>query len=238
MFRRIYALLTLILFFACNCRAAELKDPRIVPITAAELKTAIRHTPLTSNKHTRLISRAIVSGLARLSYAEYNTLWVSNQENGSTNLWRGMAAMTTWSWYMGKPKGTTKERFPEELFGIARDSLAKAYKLMPLSATANMEYGFFLWQYDYQGAKGLALLKEAKQLAYTDPRAHVYLALVYSNKTGNYYNLGLAKDELQIALKLDNSYATAHSLLSDVYRYMGQKQLAQQEEKKYLSLLP
>jgi len=236
MLRRIYILLMLVLVGAYNCRAAELKDQRLALINARELLFAIHQTPLASALHVRLLSRASNSGLVSSAYSEYSLIWRSHLDDPNANLWRGMAALAFWS--TKKSLAPKKANLPENPFEVARTCLAKAYQLMPSSSIANMEYGFFLWQYDNQESKGLALLQRAKQIAFTDPRVHAYLALVYCNRTGNSYNLSTAKDELQIALKIDNSYAFAHRLLSSIYRWSGQRQLSQLEEKKYLSLIP
>lgn len=235
--RYIYCLLVLVLTGTGICRA-DVKDPRFAPISSQELQLAIHQTPLTSPLHIRLLSRAQNSGLASLAYKQYSILWQSHPDSPNANLWRGIAALTSWS--MQKYLAPKNGDLSEDPFKVARTSLAKAYQMMPSSATANTEYGFFLWQYDYQESKGLDLLKRAKQIAYTDPRVHATLALVYCNpdKRNHSRNLFLARDELQVALKLDNSYAFAHQLLSSVYSQMGQKQLSQVEEKKYLSLIP
>ena len=235
MLRRICVLLILTLAGACSCQA-DVKDPRLAPISAKDLQVAIRQTPLTSAAHVKLLSRSKSSGLADLAYKEYSILWRSRPSNPSANLWRGMAALALWR--TQKFVAPVEKDLSQNPFNIARSSLSKAYQLRPLSPIANMEYGFFLWQYDNQESKGLELLQKAKRIAFTDPRIHAYLALVCANPSIKSRNLILARDELLIALKLDNSYAFAHDLLSSVYRRLGQKQLSQLEEKKYLSLIP
>ena len=235
MLHRICVLLMLTLASTCGS-SANVKDPRLVPISAKDLQIAIRQTPLTSAAHVKFLSRAKSSGLADLAYKEYSTLRRSYPNNPNANLWRGMAALALWR--TQKFVAPVEKDLSQNPFNIARSSLSKAYQLRPLSPIANMEYGFFLWQYGNQESKGLELLQKAKRMAFTDPRIHAYLALVYANPSTKSRNLILARDELLIALKLDKSYAFAHDLLSSVYRRLGQKQLSELERKKYLSLVP
>lgn len=233
---KLYFALIATFFTTCIC-AAQQKDARLLPIKEQQLKQLVQRTPIVSSEHLILLSRARSSRLTGFAYEQYTLLWKNRSKNAHTNLWRGISAPMYWR---HSKSATPQKRASrsEDIFIVARACLAKAVELQPNSATANMEYGFFLWQYGNRVDEGLALLRKAALLAPRDPRAHTFLGLVYSNPTGNAYNLQKAEKALKTAIRLDASYAFPHELLASIYRRQGRHQEAQREMQAYRSLLP
>lgn len=235
----------LIIFFCLTsttfCHAAKRKDPRLLPISKPQLQRLIQKTPLRSPEHLRLISRSGNSGLAQAAYLQYNALW-KKSNNAETNFLRGLAAQRYMN-FLNDPfkKPANLQAFlkqSNELHAITRSSLAQAVKLQPKSPTANVAYGFFLWQYDSRMADGLALVQNGVSLNPKSAGARATLGSIYANSSGNAYNPKKAEQELQKAIALDPSYAFPHWGLMALAVEMKEYQKAQREMSAFLKLAP
>ncbi len=237
--RAMSAVIILLLTTALPGNTSALKDVRRQPITRAELTREIRQTPLDSPTQLRDLLRASHSGLLDVAYALYTQTWQAKQQDASANLLRGVAAELYWDASMDPTRrrhyGLNTSR--QDLFAVAQDCLRQA-AAAPHSAEADMEWGYFLWQFGDQEAQGLALLEKAVVLQPSSPRVHATLGLVYSNQSGNAYSLSKATTELVRAAQLDPSYAYPHILLSGIYALEGETAMADKQRRIYLSLLP
>lgn len=234
MILRIHLVLLAIISLALAGKAAQ-PDRRLMPIQPRELQKSVRQLPLNSSEHVVLLSRARSSNLEKLAYHEYTTVWKTKPQDANANLFRGMSALMFWRSGLFSPKPTRRDT---TVFQVARSCLQKAVTLRPRSSLANMEYGFFLWQFGNDMPNGLSLLNKAVLIAPEDARSHIYLGLVYSNPSGNAYDMQKAEKEVQMAIRLDPTYAFPHDLLSGIYTRLGRKSEAQIESQKYQSLLP
>lgn len=231
-------LLTL-LFCVCGY-AAENKDPRLVVISQKDLRQLIRRTPINSPKHAVITARSRASHLEEVAYEEYTSIWRKTPDNAFANLRRGIAALNYSDRIGFVERGKAGLTLQQEaaLSVTVRSCLAKAAQLQPNSAPANVAYGFFLWQYDNKMDEGLALLRETAAFAPKDARVHANLGNIYSNKSGNAYNLGKAEEELRTAVRLDRTYAYPLSLLISLYTNEERYKDAQWAMKAYLKLSP
>lgn len=218
-------------------QAAPKSDPRFKSITAKELKQRIQETPISSPQHALLTARGRSAKLQKLVYEQYTLVWKKKLNDGHANLRRGIAAQNYWEHI----RHTTKTRLPAtfyELHGVIRGCLSKAVELMPNSPSANVAYGFFLWQWDNQMNSGLALLKKAVTLDAKDARAHANLGNVYANRSGNAYDPRKAEEELRLATQLDSTYAYPYWLMVSLYVNTKRYKDAEQALHRYLSLTP
>jgi tetratricopeptide (TPR) repeat protein len=233
-------ILTLLVSITFPVKVLALTDARRLPIDRATLIEQINSLPIDSPAQADLVLRADHSHLLDTAYDQYTKLWEAKPQEAYTNLWRGMSAELYWTESMqpGMKKLYGLKSSRTDLFPIAKTCLQQAATKDPTSALANMEYGFFLWQFGNQTKQGITLLKKSAQLAPNDPRIHATLGLVYSNNSGNAYSLGLAVQELKHAIRLDPSYAYPPSLMADIYRWTGRQTEAHRERIIYQSLLP
>ncbi len=227
-------------FLLCGtCHATGEKDKRLTAISTSQLQAMILHTPLNAPLQMEVLSRARHSHLMDVAYEEYTALWMQKPNDAFTNLLRGSSAEYLESDGMEPALKDTYRRYAQEnLFSVARDCLRKATQLAPNSAVANMEEGFFLWQFDEKLPEGIGYLQKALQLAPKNPRIHATLGDVYANPYGKSYNLQKAIAQLNTAATLDPTYAFPHDLLANIYSRLGQSAKAKIERDKYQSLLP
>jgi tetratricopeptide (TPR) repeat protein len=110
---------------------------------------------------------------------------------------------------VGAPEG--------ELWNVDKSCLAEAYRIDPKSPAIMTEYGLFIWNYDLNRELGKKLIERALQLDISNPRVHVAVALVYLAPNTRYTNVDKAISELQIAIRLDPTYAAPHHWLISAY---------------------
>lgn len=215
------------------------KDKRLAQISASQLQQAIAQTPLESPVQQQLLSRARHSHLMGVAYTQYTDLCRRQPNNPSANLLRGVSAEYLQSDSMEPELKKLYEPYARgDLFSVAASCLARAVKLAPNSSAANLEAGFFFWQFGNDLPRGLSLLKKSLQLAPDNPRIHAMWGDVYANPEGRSYDLGKAVDHLETAINLEPTYAFPHELLASVYSRLGSSAKAAQEMSKYQSLLP
>ncbi len=219
-------------------------DPRLTPITASQFRKTALGTLISSSDHAKLIGRAYISRNSDKAYLLYVELARQNPKNSYAQLWAGLAALDLQLALMHPDQMALYERRlvlgtqPSNLFPEARLYLSKAYALAPKLALAQSRYGWFLWQYGNDMPEGLSLLQQAVEKAPQDAEMHCLLGAIYSNQSGNAYDLHKAEGELKKAVMLDPSYAQAHLLLSQVYNRLSSVPLSQKEEKTYQLLVP
>lgn len=238
MIKLLFVAIPSLLNIATGPASAE-KDKRLLPISQPQLIQAIRQTSITSAQQEQLISRARKSSLIDVAYNEYTLLAKKRPNSARATLLKGMTAEILWQQCMDPVARKRLSSVPSGNFWrIAGSCFAEALKQTPGSSSANLEYGYFLWQFGNDMRRGLTLIQKAVALNPKDPRCHCILGLVYSNPTGNAYNLQDAVKELQRATELDPTYAFPHSLLASAYSQLKQKVDAQRELQAYTSLLP
>ena len=232
------ALLLSLFILQTNC-VADVKDRRTAAIAAPELRRLILQTPINSPLHQELMSRAGHSHLLDVAYAQYTQLWRRKPGDAYANLLRGVSAEYL---ELGKANPDTRKFYSQattdDLLSVAASSFERAIELDPKSAIVNLESGYFLWQFGNKLPQGLAQLRKASQLEPNDVRVHAIWGLVYENPLGGVHNMKKAVDELNLAIKLDPTYAYPHSLLAGIYTRLKQPAKAEQERVEYQSLLP
>jgi hypothetical protein len=214
------------------------KDPRMAKITREQLRKEVKRGDQDPPAHMLLIHRTNYWGLIDEAYQQYTAVWRTSKTEPFANLFRGEAALLYWE-AMGF--GTRYKYDPKkskELTTVIRDCFKTAAEAQPPSAIAICEYGFFLWQFDNQMAKGLALLEKAANLAPEEPLVHCRLGLVHLNPTGNAHNAALAKRELETAIQLDPLYAAPHNCIKEVYRQLGMQDAVERAKRAYRALVP
>lgn len=232
------ALLLSLFIFPTNC-VAGVKDKRAAVIAAPELRRLILQTPINSPLHQELMSRASHSHLMDVAYVQYSELWRRKPGDAYANLLRGVSAEYL---ELGKANPDTKKFYSQattdDLLSVAASSFARAVELDPKAAIVNLESGYFLWQFGNKLPQGLAQLRKASQLVPNNVRVHATWGLVYENPYGGVYNMKKAVDELNLAISLDPTYAYPHNLLANIYTRLKQPVKAEQERRRYQSLLP
>lgn len=227
------------------CFAAPI-DPRLTLISAADLRTSINQTPLSSPKHLRFISRARSSHLADAAYAQYKTLCSQYPKDADANLLAGIAADNDWE--EQRDATASLPPTPDQLAVLteARLFLSKAVELSPNLALADMEYGYYLWQsnFSFGGSgvnQGYSLIQKAVKLSPRDPTFHAALGDVCANPyvtTGNHYNASRAYSEYKTAITLDPLYAYPHLQIVYLDMLLNRYAHAHVEIKNYLDLSP
>ena len=110
--------------------------------------------------------------------------------------------------------------------------------MQPDDAVTNLAYGFWLWQFGDEMGKGLGLVKRARRLDPNSVATIATLGAMYSNPSGNCYDIQDAERALRLAIQLDPSYAYPRwmllSLLGDQKRFPEAK--AQLDA--YISMIP
>lgn len=233
-------LIALLIFSCCQTSpAAGVKDKRLALISASQLQEAISQTPLDSPLQQELLLRARHAHLLGVAYTQYTALWQRQPNNAYANLLRGVSAeYLEWDSMYPELRKLYEPYTQTSLLPVAASCLKKAVKMAPQSSTANMECGFFLWQFGNELPQGLGLLKKALQLAPNDPLIHATWGMVFANPAVNTHDLQKAKDQLELAIKLDPTYAFPHELLADVYKDFKLPMKAEQEKSKYRDLSP
>lgn len=228
----------LISLFLCQSeQAGANKDKGLALISASQLQEAISQTSLDSPLQQELLLRARHAHLLGVAYTQYTALWQRQPNNAYANLLRGVSAEYLQSDSMEPELRKLYETYTQnDLFPVAASCLEKAVKLAPSSSVINMETGFFLWQFGNELPQGLTYLKKALQLAPIDPRIHAMWGNVYANPEGTAYDLRKAIDQLELAIKLDPTYAFPHKLMADVYSRLKQPVKAEQEKSRYRDL--
>jgi Flp pilus assembly protein TadD len=127
----------------------------------------------------------------------------------------------------------------------AQSFLSRAVRLEPKSARANMEYGYFLWQYDNNDSsiadQGFSLIEKSVQLSPKDPATHALLGVACINPYGSrkaHYNPARATTELRTAIALDPHYAYPHWQLVVLDTLLKKYTEAQVQMNNFLSLSP
>jgi tetratricopeptide (TPR) repeat protein len=238
MIRSVCAVLILILCFCGTLRVSRGQniDPRNIPIGKSELRLTITSTPITSEKHLMLISRAMSSDLLAYAGDVYRELKVESKDKPSLDLWRGVVASRAFRSYI------FLEKIPYDrirsAFQDAKTYLGEACKALPKSAIANLEYGYFLWQYGSDMKRGKEHVNIARSLQPDNPRVLAYMGDMKSNPSGNMYDMASAEKDLLRAIEIDKSYAYPHLLLARLYRDKHQRQRAESALRDYLALCP
>lgn len=236
-YRMCFLTLLISLFLCQSEQAGANKDKRLVPISASQLREAISQTPLESPLQQELLLRARHAHLLGVAYTRYTALWQRQPDNAYANLLRGVSAEYLQTDSMEPELRKLYEADTHnDLFPVAASCLEKAVKLAPSSSVINMETGFFLWQFGNDLPQGLTYLRKALRLAPNDPRVHAMWGNVYANPEGTDYNLRKAIDQLELAIKLDPTYAFPHRLMADVYSRLKQPVKAEQERSIYRTL--
>jgi tetratricopeptide (TPR) repeat protein len=217
-------------------------DPRLAPISAQELRKSIKETPIKSPRHFELISRAYNAKLSKEAYESYALRWKKSPNDANTNLLVGIAAQRYEKQLMSPfsaPKSLREQvNRSNALHRISRERLANAVKLNPASATANVAYGFFLWQIGNQQEKGLALVKKGIALSSKSAGAHATLGAIYANSSGKAYDPVKAEAELRTAILLDKKFAYPHEALAWLYVNLKRYKDAQKSFDNLLKLSP
>ncbi len=230
-------LAALVVMLTTNCSfAVNAQDHRYLPITQKALSEQIKLLPFASEQQMEIITRAYNSGLAKEAYDNYTSLWVSKPKNPYINLLRGVAAENYWRYTFIDLKQLTPDT--NTIFKTAYECLTLAAQHSPVSAEADREYGYFLWQFAGNMHNGLKYLQRASLMNKSDPRIHAMLGDVYSNPSSIVYQPKTATVEYHKAIALDQTYAYPHSSLVLMYIQEKKYQRAQQELQKYLSLTP
>lgn len=218
---------------------AAMGDGPLLPITQQELVQRIQKTPIGSAEHSNLILRAYDSHLLKTAYEQYTLIWQKQPNNASANLRRGVTAMEYWE-YATKPAVNElplSSPKADEISNAASICLAKAVELAPTSASANAEYGHFLF---YQGDEsgGVAHLLKAEKLAPKNPTPHNLLGAIYASPNPPYFQPKLAEKELRTGMRLAPSDSYPHWVLAGLFLDMRQYSKAQIEMQVYLKLAP
>jgi tetratricopeptide (TPR) repeat protein len=200
-------------FAGSACTAMPI-DARRTLISQSELQKEIDQTALSSPKQLELVSRSRYSHLADFAYKQYKSVRDEHPNDFWANLLAGVAAENDWEY---QTMSSTTETAPSAQMQVVLDKarlfLSRALELKPNFAQANMEYGYFLWQYgnDAQSAsRGFSLIQKGVQLSPNNSMAHTLLGEVSSNPYGyyaSYYNAARAATEYQRAINLDPLYA-------------------------------
>ncbi|MEO7717472.1 MAG: hypothetical protein ABIY70_14825 [Capsulimonas sp.] len=215
-FRR-YAIISFIGFAFVAIALAVWKRPR-ESVTQNAMRQAIRETPIQSPYQRELLKRARHSHVIDVAYDEYTEKWRRDQNGFDANLLRGVAAE-----YLGvdgmRPKLSARYEwiYRTDLFQTAGACLEKAVQINPQSSVANMEYGFFLWQFGYKMPEGIALLQKAAGQAPSDPHVHELLGNVYANPSVDSYDPKKAIHELNLAILLDPEDSFSREILANLY---------------------
>lgn len=220
--------------------ADQVKDSSQEIISQAELKKLITTTPLNSSVQFKLIPRASASGLARVAFKQYSLIAQKQPQNGNALLLEGLAAEKYWFYARQKNVNELPDGSPQEIDFLKKTGvyLAKAVSLLPDSAVANEAYGRYLWQFSYDNAGGMKLLKRAVMLAPKSASAHAYLADMYSNPEPKLFDPVKAEAEFREATRLDPTYAFARFGLARLYIDQRRFREAQIQLKAYAALLP
>jgi tetratricopeptide (TPR) repeat protein len=211
----------------------------LLPITQQELIERIQQTPIGSSEHSNLIIRAYDAHLLKTAYEQYTLIWQKQPSNGSANLRRGVAAMEYWE-YATKPfinELPLSSPKADEVSNAAKVCLTKAVELAPYSASANAEYGHFLF---YQGdeASGVAHLLKAEKIAPKNPTPHNLLGAIYASPNPPYFLPKLAEKELRTGIHLAPSDSYPHWVLAGLFLDTRQYSKAQDEMQVYIHLAP
>ena len=190
-------------------------------------------TKLVSSQHEMFIFNAKKGQFEEDAYLFYHRLTQKHQTEKFPLLWRGMSAFIFWQSRFLKQSSAVQIQLVE-----AREAFAGAERLMPEDPILLREYGFFLWQYESQMDKGLKMIQKAEKLRPTDPYVHKTLGNVYSNHSGNAYNLLKAEKEYREAIRLNPDLHGAYWGLSMLFFDMGKYREAQEQMKIYLRLDP
>jgi hypothetical protein len=228
-----------------SCLAVPL-DPRLTLISAADLRTSISQTPLSSPKQLRLISRARSSHLAEAAYAQYKMLCSQHPKDADANLLAGIAADNDWEEQRDATASLPPTPAQLAVLAEARLFLSKAVELSPTSAQANMEYGYYLWQsnYSFGGSgvnQGYLLVQKAVNLSPKAPTFHAALGNVCANPyvtIGNHYNAKRAYSEYRTAIALDPLYAYPHLQIVFLDMLLNKYADARVQMTAYLNLSP
>lgn len=235
-----------LLWLASHACFASPIDPRLTFISAADLRTSINQTPLSSLKQLRLISRARSSHLADAAYAQYKMLCSQHPKDADANLLAGVAADNDWE--EQRDDNASSLPTPDQLAVLAeaRVFLGKAVELSPYSALANMEYGYYLWQssFSFGGSginQGYLLIQKAVKLSPKNPIFHAALGDVCANPyvtLGNHYDAKRAYSEYKTAIALDPLYAYPHLQIVFLDTLLNRYTDAQVQLTTYLTLSP
>ena len=224
-----YSLLLGIIFGLSNYQMANAdsgKDRRAMPITRTALTTGLRSVNLDIEAKEDLISRAAYSHLTEVAYDVCSSLWREHSDLAEANLLRGVASgKLNIEKYQGSPD--------DELWNISKVSLAEAYRLDPKSPEVMLEYGWFIWNYSIDRDLGKKLVDKALLLLPNSPRAHTIEGSVLATPGTKYVDTTKAIDEIEVAIKLDPTYAYAHKTLWSVYG--GMRRAADAEREKAIA---
>ncbi|MCW3060413.1 MAG: hypothetical protein JWQ02_2234 [Capsulimonas sp.] len=216
-FRR-YAIILFIGFAFAAIALAVWKRPR-ESVTQNAMRQAIRETPIQSPYQRELLKRARYSHVIDVAYDEYTEKWRRDQNGFDANLLRGLAAE-----YLGidgmMPELQARYEwiFRNDLFQTAAACFEKSVRLNPQSPVANMECGYFLWQFGNKMPEGIALLRKAAWQEPSDPHVHELLGTVYENPSVESYDPERAIHELKLAIQLDPEAPRPHRMLTDLYQ--------------------
>lgn len=231
-------LLALFLLVSNIAWPADPADRYMSPITSVELVQSIQKTAITSKKNHELILRAKYSGLAKIAYNQYKQRLKGRERNGYAHLWFGIAANTYREDSMNPFRKRAAIAEANTLMNLTHTHLLHAAEMLPDSAIASTEYGYFLWQYGNQMNKGLLLMRKAADLSPNDPFIHARLGSVYSNASGNAYNVAKAEKELELATKTDPTFAYPHWIRTIMHINLKRYEDARQSLDKFLGLAP
>lgn len=210
-------------------------DPRTHTVTKIQWQREAAKTAIESNKNALLLGQAANSKLAKMAFEHYGFIKSHNLTNAYAALYYGQAGVFYFEELLSSPK------FVEEggkVNRIVNDNFAFAISKLPKSAYAHLVYGYFLWQFYDQMDEGVALVRKARQL---DPKAAniaAVLGLMYSNSSGNCYNLEQAERAYRASIQLDPQRASTRFGFADVLVQRRKYAEAQKQLAAYLALAP
>ena len=230
----LFAFLTICLLMTAQLvRSQSSATPHQTDQKWMALKEKILTTKLTTPQHERLIFQAKDHGFEQDAYLIYHPLTQRRQVDGMAMLWRGMSSLVYW-----RSKHLRHSDEVQAQLNEAREAFEIAERLIPNEPILLREYGFFLWQFDNQMDKGLKMMRRAETLRPTDPYVHAALGNVYSNHSGNAFNLSKSEREYREAVRIAPNLPSAYWGLSLLYYNLGRYQEAQAQMQTYVRLTP
>jgi hypothetical protein len=204
-------------------------DYRYAPVTSAQLMANLQQPNVDPDKRIGFIAQAYTSGRIQEVYRFYEDDVKAHPNSAISNMLLGYSAYSYLIY--SEAIAHTLRGGPEAdaLRKVATDSARQAYALDPDSGIINAEYGYLLWINQLDRNVGLKLLNRSIELSPGSLTCHISLALALINPAdGSRADLQRGIRELEAAVSIDPTDATAHQLLSDAYYSLGDKAMEAQ----------
>lgn len=211
-------------------------DPRARTVAKIQWQREVAKTAIENDKNLLLLAQAANSNLAKVAFDHYERIKAQKPQNPYAALYYGQAGVFYFQELLSlsaDPKGLRRKATL-----AANKNLSFAVSKLPKSAYAHLAYGYFLWQFDSQMDKGLALVLKARQL---DPKAAntvAALGQMYSTSYSNCYNLEQAERAYRTSVQLDPKRASTRYGFANMLVRRKKYAEAKEQLAVYLSLAP